>query len=209
VATTITPIPGAKNATPEARPSGRRRFNARAWLRALHRDAGYFVVGLTFIYAVSGLAVNHIKDWDPSFRQIQRTYQVPLPIPGADRAAADYVLARLGVREAPREVYRASDSQLDLVFDGRTFHVDPMTGRVVEEGQQARPLLRLANWLHLNRGKPAWTYIADAYAVLLLFLATSGLFMIPGKKGLRGRGALVVALGAAVPILYVVLSGGP
>ncbi len=36
-----------------------------------------------------------------------------------------------------------------------------------------------------------------------------GLFMIPGRKGLLGRGALIAALGAAVPIGYVVLSGGP
>jgi hypothetical protein len=45
--------------------------------------------------------------------------------------------------------------------------------------------------------------------VLLLFLATSGLFMLPGRKGLLGRGAILALLGAAVPIVYVVLSGGP
>ena len=32
--------------------------------------------------------------------------------------------------------------------------------------------------LHLNRGKKAWTYVADTYAVILLYLAVSGLFMI-------------------------------
>jgi hypothetical protein len=45
--------------------------------------------------------------------------------------------------------------------------------------------------------------------VLLLFLATSGIFMLKGKKGFVGRGAIFIALGAAVPILYVQLSGGP
>ena len=39
----------------------------RAWLRAIHRDVGYLVVGLTLIYALSGLAINHIQDWDPNF----------------------------------------------------------------------------------------------------------------------------------------------
>jgi hypothetical protein len=202
--------PGKKNDTPDppvARP--KRRFIARRLLRALHRDAGYFVVGLTFVYALSGLAVNHIKDWDPSFRQVQRSYQVPLPIPRSDDAAARLVLSKVGVREEPREIYRASDAQLDLVFDKRTFHVDTSNGRVVEEGQEPRLFLRLANWLHLNRGKKAWTFVADSYAVLLLFLASSGLLMIPGKKGLIGRGAVVATFGALVPILYVVLSGGP
>jgi hypothetical protein len=67
----------------------------------------------------------------------------------------------------------------------------------------------MANWLHYNRGKAAWTYIADAYAVLLLYLAISGLFMIKGKLGLRWRGLVLLGLGASVPILYVTLSGGP
>ncbi|HEY3664378.1 MAG TPA: hypothetical protein VGL19_00200, partial [Polyangiaceae bacterium] len=118
-------------------------------------------------------------------------------------------LAALGVHEQPREVYRASADQLEVVFDKRTFHVDTTTGVVHEEGQTARPVLRAANWLHLNRGKKAWTYVADTYAAFLLFLAFSGLFMIPGRKGLLGRGGIIAIAGAAVPVLYVVLSGGP
>ena len=66
--------------------------------------------------------------------------------------------------------------------------------------------MRTANYLHLNRGKPAWKYIADGYASLLLLLALSGLVMLPGKKGVLGRGALFVAIGIAVPVLYVTLS---
>lgn len=197
-------------AAPERAPATRRRkVNVRPWLRALHRDIGYFSVGLTIVYATSGLAVNHLKDWDPNFRQVNRTHQLALPLPSDDDAAAKSALGSLGVHEEPREVYRASPTELDIVFDKRTFHVDTTSGVVHEEGQTARPLLRVANWLHLNRGKKAWTYVADSYAVFLLFLAISGLFMIPGRKGLAGRGAIVALLGAAVPILYVLLSGGP
>lgn len=197
------------SASTEALATRRRKLKLRPRLRALHRDIGYFAVGLTIVYATSGLAVNHLKDWDPNFHQVNRSHQLQLPLPKDDAAAAKSALGSLGVREEPREVYRASATQLDLVFDQRTFHVDTTTGLVHEEGQAARPLLRAANWLHLNRGKKAWTYVADSYAVFLLFLAISGLFMIPGKKGLIGRGAIVALLGAAVPILYVVLSGGP
>jgi len=187
----------------------KKRLNFRPWLRALHRDIGYFAVGLTIVYATSGIAVNHLKDWDPNFRQVNLTHHVALPLPIDDDAASKRTLDALGVHETPREVYRASESQLDIVFDKRTFHVDTTSGVVHEEGQSARPLLRIANWLHLNRGKKAWTYVADFYATFLLFLAISGLFMIPGKKGLLGRGAIVALLGAAVPIVYVLLSGGP
>jgi hypothetical protein len=64
---------------------------------------------------------------------------------------------------------------------------------VLEDGQKPRLLLRIANWLHLNRGKKAWTYFADGYAAFLLILATTGLFMLPGRKGLIGRGGILVA----------------
>jgi uncharacterized protein len=186
----------------------KRPFQLRAWVRAVHRDAGYFGVGLTLVYALSGLAVNHVSDWDPSFEPIARTHQLGR-LPSEPQAAGKRTLEALGIREAPREIYMAGADAVDVVLERTTLHVTPSTGLVVEEGQRPRWFLRAANWLHLNRGKKAWTYVADTYAVILLYLAISGLFMIPGRKGLLGRGALIAALGAAVPIGYVLLSGGP
>ena len=51
--------------------------------------------------------------------------------------------------------------------------------------------------------------MADAYAAALLFLSFSGMFMLPGRKGFLGRGAILVAIGVAIPVVYVQLSGGP
>jgi uncharacterized protein len=187
----------------------RRAPQWRPKVRALHRDCGYLAVGLTLVYALSGLAVNHIRDWDPRFKSYRSVHQLGGALPADDAAAARVVMERLRVRGPAREVRRWAPDQLDIVLDNRKLHVNPVSGRVVDEGQKPRLLLRLANWLHLNRGKKAWTAIADAYAVVLLFLALSGMFMLPGKNGMRGRGTVLVALGAAVPILYVLLSGGP
>jgi uncharacterized protein len=193
-----------------AEPSpGRRPLRWRPAVRSLHRDIGYFAVGLTVVYAVSGLAVNHIADWDPNFHNYEARHQVAVPLPEDDRAAADTVLAALAITAPPAEVYRSDPRELSILLDGSTLHVDLDSGVVVEDGQRPRLLLRIANWLHLNRGKQAWTYIADGYAVFLLFLAASGMFMLPGRKGLLGRGGLLVLLGIAVPVVYVTLSGGP
>ncbi len=179
----------------------------RPWLRAIHRDIGYVAVGLTFVYALSGLAVNHITDWDPNFHNFQSEREIgPISATDDDVAAAQ-VLERMGITEAPKDTYRAG-AELTILLDHRTLHITD-AGHVLDEGQKPRFLIRVANWLHLNRGKKAWTYFADAYAAGLLILATSGMFMIPGKKGLIGRGASLVALGAATPIAYVLLSKGP
>jgi uncharacterized protein len=185
------------------------RFSWRPLVRSLHRDMGYLAVGLTLVYAISGLAVNHIADWDPNFRSFRATHELGGPLQGEDGAIAREVMGRLRIRGPAREVYRAAPDQLEIRLDQGALHVNPQTGRVVQEGQKPRPLLRLANWLHLNRGKKAWTVVADLYAVGLLFLAISGMFMLPGKKGMPGRGGILVGIGVAIPILYVVLSGGP
>jgi hypothetical protein len=186
----------------------KRRWSPRPLLRSLHRDAGYFAVGLTLIYAASGLAVNHIAAWDPNFRNYETTVELG-PLQGDDDAASRAVLSRLAIKTAPREVYREGADDLEILFDHRSLHVNTTTGHVVDEGQKPRFLLRVANWLHLNRGKKQWTYFADAYAVALLFLAVSGMFMLPGRKGILGRGGIMVLVGIAIPALYVSLSGGP
>jgi len=191
-------------------PARRKRTTVlpRALLRAIHRDIGYIGVGLTLVYATSGLAVNHIADWDPNFQNVQAVHHLG-PMSGDDEAISRAVRQTLAIAEEPRELYRASPEQLDILFEHRTLHVNPVRGEVLDEGQRPRFLLRLANWLHLNRGKKAWTYVADAYAAALLFLAISGMFMIKGSKGLVGRGAVLVLLGMAVPAIYVTFAGGP
>ena len=199
-------------ADPKDRPAPNRRTTMtrmRPWLRALHRDLGYLAVGLTVVYALSGLAVNHIADWDPNFDNYEAKHQLALPLPTDEHEVAAQLLRELKVTDKPSEVYRSDTHEVSVLLDGRTFHVDTETGAVLEDGQRPRFLIRVANWLHLNRGKKAWTYIADGYAVFLLVLATTGLFMLPGRKGFLGRGGVLVALGVAVPVLYVTLSGGP
>jgi hypothetical protein len=200
----------ADGSGPTPRPARQRRFKWRAWLRALHRDLGYLAVGLTFIYALSGIAVNHIADWDPNFENYERETSVATPLPqDDDEAAAAEVMAQLSIAEEPIDVYRVSDDLLEIAFERRTLHVSMDDGRVFEEGQEPRLFIRAANWLHLNRGKRAWTWFADGYAAVLLFLATSGIFMIAGKKGLLGRGAILIALGIAIPLVYLTWVGSP
>lgn len=188
-----------------------RRFQWRGLLRTVHRDLGNLAIGLTLIYALSGIAVNHISTdgWDPNFTNYQRTHELGGPLVGEDQAVADRVLERLNIRDKPNEIYRAAPAELEISFKQRTLHVNTESGKVLDEGQNPRFFLRMANWLHLNRGKKAWTYVADGYAAALLLLAFSGMFMLPGRKGLIGRGGIFVVLGIAVPVIYVTWSGGP
>jgi hypothetical protein len=181
----------------------------RGWLRAIHRDFGYLAVGFTLIYALSGIAINHISDWDPNFHASEKTLTIaPIPADLSDDAAVKRVTDATGTG-TPDDVFRAGDEIRLTYHSGTQVTVIGDTGDVTVQARSDRFFFRVANWLHYNRGKKAWTYVADIYAFMLLYLAISGLFMIKGKLGLRWRGTILVSLGVAVPITYVVLSGGP
>ncbi len=199
------------DATPSgsATPPRKKAFKWRPWLRATHRDLGYVAVGLTFVYALSGLAVNHISDWDPNFTNFEREFAVEAPLPEDEQQAAAIVLSAADIEETPVDIYSPADGELEITLEQSTLFVATQTGKVYVEGQEERFALRAANWLHLNRGKKAWTYFADGYAGALLLLAVSGMFMIPGRKGLKGRGAVLVIAGIAIPLVYLVYVGGP
>lgn len=178
---------------------------ARKILRAIHRDIGYLGVGLTVVYALSGIAVNHIQDWEPN--QTTLTGSAPLSTVAAasDRALAQQAAAQVLGSQAVVDsdsVYREG-ALLEFQSQQTRFFVDVDRDQISWERDEDRFFFKAANWLHLNRGKKAWTYIADTYAVALLFLALSGLWMIPGKRGFWGRGVILVLLGASVPVAYV------
>lgn len=179
----------------------------RAWLRAIHRDIGYLAVGFTVIYALSGIAMNHIDDWDPNFRASERQLTIPPISPDAsDEAAVAQVAAAVGLG-APSDSFRAGDEvRLDYPNGSKATAIGDT---VTVQARESRFFFRVANWLHATRGKAAWKYISDAYAVLLLYLAVSGIFMLKGRLGLRWRGALLISIGLGGPLGYLVLSGGP
>lgn len=175
------------------------RRNWRKLNNALHRDVGYLIVGLTIVYGVSGLAVNHRADWNPSYRMAKRALQIE-PIQATERdEMVRQARAALGVGE-PRNVFRPDPETLQLFFDRESFSIDLPTGAVIVDGIRPRPVLYEMNQLHLNTPKGAWTWIADLYAVALLFVAATGLFVLKGKTGITGRGAWLTAIGIAIPV---------
>jgi uncharacterized protein len=190
---------------PEVWPVIKKRW--RGWLRAIHRDFGYVAVGFTVIYALSGLAINHIKDWDPNFTSSEQTMRIAaIPDDVPDAEAVRRVTTAAGM-DAPDDVFRAGDELRLSYSDGAS--VVLVGDQLTVQKRSPRFFLRVANWLHYNRGKAAWTYVADVYAFMLLYLAISGIFMIKGRLGFKWRGMTLISLGIAVPIAYVVLSGGP
>ena len=181
------------------------RIPWRRWSIVLHRDVGYLAVAMTLAYALSGIAVNHVADWNPNYR-ISKTFVDVAPITATTTpemiAAA---VERLGLSAAPKGTFRPDPQTLQLFYKERVYHVDLPTGKVMIESTVPRRVLYEMNQLHLNHPKNAWTYIADLYALALILLAVTGLFVLKGKLGITRRGGWLTAAGALVPVGYWLL----
>lgn len=179
----------------------------RRWLAATHRDLGYLLAGLTIVYAVSGVAVNHVSHWNPNYSIVAEKVAVgPLPA-GDPPAAARLALSRLGISEPPQSVVPAGPDRVRIFLQNRTITVDIGRRQALDERVSHRPLLYQLNFLHLNHGKGAWTWLADAYAVGLMFMAVSGMLMMRGRSGIAGRGLWWLLAGIVPPVAFVLWKG--
>jgi len=178
-------------------------MNWRRWNYILHRDIGFLCVGLTLVYAISGVAVNHVKDWNPSYN-VERVQTNIGPVTGDPTAAGTVreILVRLDEQGKLENSYRPDPQHLQLFVEGRSILVELSSGDVVHDRAIPRPGLREMNFLHLNHPKKIWTWVADLYAVALGFLAISGVLMIR-RKTLR-RGLLFTGAGITLPIFFLI-----
>ena len=179
----------------------------RRLLRVLHRDVGYFLFGLVTIYAISGIAVNHIDAWNPSYSiSVTEIDLGPLEATGIDALESE-IVAKAGVDPAEVTGRHRPAPGTFVVFlpEGGHVKVNTRTGEGSLKRVASRTVLFEFNVLHLNHLKGVWTYVADAFSVLLLGLAASGLFMLKGRTGLNGRGKWFVAAGLLLPVAFLIV----
>ncbi|MGD9807816.1 MAG: PepSY-associated TM helix domain-containing protein [Deferribacterales bacterium] len=171
----------------------------------LHRDIGFLCIGLTLLYAISGVAVNHLsREFNPSYK-IERSFAQVTPVPmnvQPDMNLVRQKMAELGDYGEFKNVSMMSPEVMRIFAGDNTIDISLPTGRVDIIKFEKRPILYELNYLHLNKPKGAWTIAADIYAVLLAYLAISGLLMIR-KKTMR-RGILLTTAGFAIPVIFLI-----
>jgi hypothetical protein len=178
----------------------------RKVFRAVHRDVGYVAVSLTIAYALSGLAVNHIEDWNPSYALDTAAVDIGALPEGDLHAMEATVVAKLSLdRRSVRGHFLETPTDFRVYLDeGQEARVDPRTGKGTLKTLSKRTVLFEVNSLHLNNLKGIWTYVADLFAIALMVLAITGVTMMKGDRGLAGRGKYFVAGGLAIPIAFVI-----
>jgi len=182
------------------------RFKWRKWIRDIHRDLGYIFFAITVAYALSGIALNHINDWNPNYIiSIKENNFGQLPGKSAiDRDFVKKMLAEIGEEGKYKNHYFPEEGQLKIFITGGNIVVELETGFGYTEKIKRRPVFHLVNYLHYNPGK-WWTVSSDIYSVALILLAITGLFMVRGPRGITRRGAWLTAAGILIPLLFILL----
>jgi hypothetical protein len=166
----------------------------RYYVRCLHRDIGFLVLGLTIAYALSGVVLVYREtDFLKSEEHVERT--VPQRLASAD-------LARL---LHARHFEVTGDEGDVLHFQDGTSLKDGVyvksTGSLGYVGKSYPGIIEKLIGLHKLGSSKALHAVSVVYGVLLLFLAVSSLFMYRVGTGGFRRALAVSGMG-------LVLAGG-
>lgn len=173
---------------------------------ATHRDLGYFFSSLIIVYCLSGIALNHINDWNPDFiitkdsLNIDGNYSREL-ITGKE-------ISRLSqlVGQQQYKVYDfPTHDQVKVYFDNASLHVYFNEGVGIYEQVSRRPVFYQSNILHRNNIK-GWKWASDIFAGMLILINITGLFILKGKHGLTGRGKWLIVAGTLPPVLALLIT---
>lgn len=193
---------------PTTAPNNKPGTRLRRWARIIHRDLSYFFAGVVIIYAVSGIVLNHKRDFNSDYSIRRSEVQLPGTFPQSqevDSQTAREMLRAVDPDARYAKHYASGEDRIKIfVAGGSILEVELQSGKAVYEKLTRRPIISSMNRLHYNPNR-WWTRFSDLFAVSLLLITLTGLVMVPGRNGLKGRGGIELAAGIAIPILFLLL----
>ncbi|MCF8368187.1 MAG: PepSY-associated TM helix domain-containing protein [Bacteroidales bacterium] len=178
----------------------------RKWSRILHRDIGYFFIGASIIYGLSGIALNHLHDWNPNYVVKLNDFTTDIPLERTVNVK-DNILKLLDEIDDSRNYkshYFPEPGLLKIFLKGgSSVLVNTDNGRGRAEYLKKRKVFYEVNFLHYNPNS-WWMWFSDIFAGALILLAITSIFMVRGKKGAWGRGGIYIVAGIIIPILFLI-----
>ncbi len=175
--------------------------------RNLHRDIGYFYVGLLIAFSISGIFLNHRQVWHPSKYRAEVT-DVTIEMPEDPETIDEKMVAsmgrKLGITEAIRR-FRVNNGELLVSFEKHDLTVDVLSGSGDLVKYIKVPVLAQMTQLHQDTNK-WWIYYSDFFGLAMLTMAITGMFMIPeGALSFRKRGWKLALTGIIFPLIFLFL----
>lgn len=176
-------------------------------LRNLHRDIGYVLVGLIIAFAISGIAQNHRKQFKPEkyvyeFKRVETDFRLPKETITKEAVEAFSKQYQL---EDFKQFDVRKDSTLVIAYKDADVTIKLATGKGEINIWKKKPVLAQMVFLHKFNGNNWWLLYSDIFALALIFIAISGLFLMKGKYSFSKRGWWMMLIGLIVPIVMLIL----
>ena len=123
------------------------KINWRKINNILHRDVGYFFFGMSIIYALSGIALNHIADWDPNYDIQNKTIQVdPVSLaPSMTLGEIEILLNEIDIDKKIKKHYYPNSSTLKVFLHGGSLTINTQSGKGTLETVDRRSIFYEVN----------------------------------------------------------------
>jgi hypothetical protein len=176
--------------------------------RNLHRDLGYFYIGLIISFAFSGLMMNHREMWHPEkYTTETKAIEVKLPAESEiNEKFAEDLGKKLGIEDKFRR-HMIKKGELKISFENHDVEIDMKTGKGEIVNFIKTPIISQTMKLHKNTSN-FWIYYSDIFALSLIIIALTGTIMIKaGKFSWKNRGWKLAVAGVIFPLLFLILFG--
>ncbi|MEN8116551.1 MAG: PepSY-associated TM helix domain-containing protein [Bacteroidota bacterium] len=178
----------------------------RKLLRILHRDLGYFIVAMTIVYALSGIFLNHRHDFNPDYKIFVVNFNSGIENKSTlTEPEVRSVLDDLPYNVKYKKHYLNNHGDIKVFIENGEVVIDPLSGRGTMHYLQKRRIIFEMNKLHKASIGTLWKWVSDIMAVILLFVAVSGLFLLKGKRGFSRWGLWWTIGGIVVPLIFALL----
>lgn len=181
-------------------------------IRSLHRDLGYFVIGLTLIYAITGIILSgRGLGWlEKEFNESSYTKK-NIEVENFNEEFINLVISAHFDEIFPKNSYKDVKKHLKLKMYKQTneflffqawrsldVKYEIKTG-LIELKYVGYPMaVKLFVHAHKENHESAWFYLAILYSLILSFLAISSFWMVKGKNGFAKRGVYFMLAGFVV-----------
>lgn len=180
----------------------------RKGCRFIHRELSYFFAGIIVIYAVSGILLNHKRNFNAEYAVNRKEFVItPESLKTKEEISEEDAFSFMEkVGEDKKDYtkhYFPKENQLKIfIKGGSSLVIDLTNGEAVYEQVRKRPVISAFNRLHYNPGR-WWTVFSDIFALSLLIITLTGLILVKGKKGLWGRGGIELLIGILFPLVFL------
>lgn len=178
----------------------------QATIRNLHRDLGYFYIGLIISFAFSGILMNHREVWHPDKYTVE-TKSVQIAPPEEvliSQIYAENLVKELGIDDKIRR-HSVKKGELKISLEKHDIEIDIATGKGEIVAFNKTPLISHAMKLHKNTSD-WWIYYSDIFGISLIVIAVTGALMIKyGKFTFKARGWKLALAGIVFPLIFLFL----